>query len=169
MPTTLELMDARLKRMSITVDTDKAEGALRVVAAQMNNFRPFYDNYLAPEVYRELADNFATAGRYVGGWRALSPAYAAWKMAHYGSRPLMVLLGPLRASLSSPGSRNAIYRVNGRTMVIGSTLPYATAHQRGAGRLPQRRIVFAPKPAITRALLKAWIVDSTKATGLPFK
>lgn len=169
MPTTLQLMDARLKRMSITVDTDKAEGALRVVAAQMNNFQPFYDEYLAPEVYRQLADNFATSGRYVGGWRALSPGYAAWKLAHYGPRPIMVRTGALRASLAGPRTKGAIYMVNGRTMIIGSAVPYSLAHQRGTGRLPRRQIVFAPKAAVTRSLVKAWIVDKSKGSGLEFR
>jgi len=49
----------------------------------------------------QMREEFMTEGASTGGhWAPLTPAYAAWKEAHYPGRPIGVLTGALRSSMT---------------------------------------------------------------------
>lgn len=86
---------------------------------------------------------FDTEGRSgSGGWSPLSPRYAAWKAAHYPGMPILVRTGTLRKSLTDGP---AVRILEPQDMWIGSDVAYGKYHQRGAGRLPQRKPVDIPE------------------------
>jgi phage gpG-like protein len=87
-----------------------------------------------------------------GRWKALSARYAAQKVARYGDKPILEATGDLRASLTSDGA-GSYYWADKQEVAIGTTLPYAMYHQRGSGKLPERKpISFSDEQ--TRDLMK---------------
>ena len=89
---------------------------------------------------------FSSEGR--GVWPALSPAYARWKAVAYPGQPLMVRTGDLRKTLTSP---RAVLAETDDTLTLGTGVPYAAYHARGAGNLPQRAPLI-PAVSITTGL-----------------
>lgn len=94
---------------------------------------------------------FATEGRYAsGGWPALSPKYAAWKARHYPGKPILEREGHLKASLTERPF--GVEAIEPGYMVLGSDVSYGAYHQKGSGRLPQRRPV-----ELTEAQRRDWV------------
>jgi phage gpG-like protein len=103
-------------------------------------------------VWEELAGRFASVegrqfrseGRYgSGGWAPLSADYAEWKHAHYPGKPILERTGRLVASLTRRPFPVEV--ITPASMTIGSDVDYGEFHQRGGGRLPQRRPVELPE------------------------
>lgn len=87
-------------------------------------------------------DQFATQGGHAsGGWRALSPAYAAWKAKRFPGKPILRRTDRLFQSLTRPLHEDFIFISKPDTMTIGTAVPYAVFHGRGTRRMPQRRPV----------------------------
>ena len=87
--------------------------------------------------------NFSAEGT-PAKWVALSPNYAKWKAKHAPGRPLLVLSGAMRASLTSrTGSSDQIRDINGRakTARFGTADRKAKWHQSGTRRMPARPVV----------------------------
>lgn len=101
----------------------------------------------------ETTRSFATRGRSTGhAWKALTPAYAAWKQAHYPGRPLMIRTGRLSRSLTDVNNRNFIFsRKSGMRLILGSRVKYGGYHQRGTQRLPARSLFI-----LNRTIAKRW-------------
>lgn len=106
----------------------------------------------ARRLWNVLADRFAkletrqfdSEGAYgSGGWPALSPAYGAWKAAHYPGKPILERTGDLRDSLTRRPFGVEVIETG--HMVLGSGIDYGRFHQAGAGALPQRRPVELPE------------------------
>ena len=93
----------------------------------------------------EVATSFKSRGRSTGrSWAPLSPTYKAWKDSAYPGRPLLVLTGRLRESLTNARSRDSVYnrRQNGCKLVsLGTRGPYAGYHQHGTSKMPRRPVV----------------------------
>lgn len=86
---------------------------------------------------------FASEGRYSGGWQALSPDYAEWKERHYPGKPILERTGDLLRSLTVRPF--GVEVIEDRFMVLGSGIDYAEFHQAGGARLPRRRPVELPE------------------------
>lgn len=94
------------------------------------------------------------------GWKPLSPAYAAWKTAHYGVLPILVRTGALRASLTSPNAPGSVNEMTPTTATFGTSNNHAMYHQTGnlntshypLGTHPPKR----PPVVITDALKRQW-------------
>lgn len=84
---------------------------------------------------------FASQGGYSGGWRPLSPRYAAWKAAHFPGKTILRRTDDLYESLVD-GPDIAILEPD--YMILGTSVGYAAYHQHGSGALPQRRPVELP-------------------------
>ena len=86
---------------------------------------------------------FNTKGQSIGeNWPSLSPIYSAWKSRNYPKRPMLVLKGDLKASVTKPTSRNLIFnRGGGKMLTLGSRVPYANAHNYGNKKLPKRTFI----------------------------
>ena len=85
-----------------------------------------------------------------GTWPALSPAYARWKAVAYPGRPIMVRTGDLRSTLTSG---KAVLAKTDDSLFLGTSVPYAAYHARGAGNLPQRPPLI-PTVSITTGLAR---------------
>lgn len=91
-------------------------------------------------------DQFYTQGKAgaSGAWKELSPAYEAQKINKYGT--LALLSGILRATGAlyeslTRQTEHTVYEKSKDEMVIGSNLERGKFHQRGGGRLPQRKVI----------------------------
>lgn len=104
---------------------------------------------------RHAGQQFDTRGEHMGTrWRSLNPQYKAWKARRHPGKPLMIRTTKLVKSLTDKNSPHAIFRHEGRKMVIGSRVPYALRHQEGgrrAGRPPRR-----PLFVVTKKIGREW-------------
>lgn len=73
-----------------------------------------------------------------GGWPKLSPVYEAWKNKKYPRRPLLVVNGRLRMSLTNKGSDDMVYEAGKLSLKLGTKVPYAIYHQTGTSKMPAR-------------------------------
>lgn len=121
----------------------QVDRTLARVMDDLEDLRPAWDT-LADRFAKVEERQFDTEGRYGGaGWPALSPAYAAWKAAHYPGQPIMVRTGEGRRGLTERPF--GVEVIEARSMALGSGTDYLRYHQRGAGNLPQRRVVELPE------------------------
>jgi len=114
--------------------------ALERAGAEVANIGKHVLPRLLPLLETETAKQFDAegAGPQSGAWAPLSVSYAAWKAAHYPGAPKLVATGTLRAALTGP-SANALRSVGGDTLSFGTRgVPYASLHQTGTGKMPQR-------------------------------
>jgi phage gpG-like protein len=102
---------------------------------------------------------YTSKGKSVGmNWPPLSPAYAAWKRRHFPNRPLLVLRGHMRDSLTNESSRNMIFnRAGGRQLILGTRIKYAKFHQYGTKRMPARPFI-----KIDQGLVNDWAQEMRK-------
>jgi phage gpG-like protein len=118
--------------------------------AAIEDWKPFFRDYVAPKFFRDVERNFETEGGYVGGWAPLSPIYAKWKATHYPGRPILQRKGRLFRSLQFANGNvgpGGVARITNTGAELGTSVPYGRFHQRGTGRMPPRRIVFLPTDA----------------------
>ena len=104
---------------------------------------------------------FNSKGRSIGEkWPPLSLGYKAWKNERFPNRPLLVLRGNLKASLTKTNSRLMIFNNRGgKKLILGTRVPYANAQNYGSRRrnLPKRLLV-----KITRKTADAWANEMRK-------
>lgn len=142
--------------------------AFNRVEQHISDFRPLWPN-VAGEIYainQEQFDSEGGAGAS-GKWAALSPAYKQWKEIHYPGQPILRLTNALFESLTDPEAPDAVYQPRQDELVIGTRVPYATAHQRGLGHLPARPIFSfseQQKRRIQKAI-QAGLVQFTRQSG----
>jgi phage gpG-like protein len=63
-------------------------------------------------------------------WKPLSKKYAAWKRAHYGNLPKLVITGAMRDAFT--------WQTTPRTLRIENNVSYWTYHQTGTRKMPAR-------------------------------
>lgn len=139
---------------------------------QIQDFRPFFRNELAPWFFARIVENFQQQGAPVGGWKPLSPRYAAWKAKHYPGKTILRRSDDLIKSLTMAGGAlgvggrlgaGGILNVSPHSAELGTSVPYARYHQHGAPKrqLPQRRILYLPPDASRTMgkLLQRWAVQ----------
>ena len=66
---------------------DQIEVLLPLMEKTLSDYRPFWEAYLAPLVYTEIKDIFASRGR--GTWPPLSKAYAAQKAKTHPGKEIL--------------------------------------------------------------------------------
>lgn len=116
---------------------------------------------LLRERFRVAEDRqFASQGR--GSWPPLSRVYGAWKARHFPGRPLMVREDELRRSLVD-GPEIDIEEPS--YAIFGTAVPYAVFHQRGAGRLPQRKVIDLDETERQEWVrtVQRWLVEEAEA------
>lgn len=129
-------------RMEIAGEVQLDRGIARF-ADGVSDYRPIWP-VIADEFYAEEKEQFATQGAAGGEqWAPLSPAYAAWKEAHYPGQPILQREGDLVASLTSASDPNAVNVQARKLLTLGSRVPYGIYHQSTAPRrvLPRRPVV----------------------------
>lgn len=105
----------------------------------ISDWTTFWRERFAPFFYDQIQRDFVLEGGNSGAsWAPLSPAYAAWKAQQFPGRGILVRSGALKASLASPDAAGAIFRTTPTALEVGTSVPYAMAHQIGTSRMPQR-------------------------------
>ena len=119
---------------------------------------------------RIMPAQFESQGAYgAGGWAPLSPAYAAWKEANYPGRPILVLSGLMKESLTGGGNAYTIKQIAPLRLEVGTRISYALKHQQGGGRVPQRKIISlteADKMTFSKSL-QAYLVSIAQRAWVP--
>lgn len=122
------------------------------------------------EFWRIEAEQFQSGGAAgaSGKWAKLSKYTEAQKIAKYGSFALIA--GPLHAteamykSLTRKTS-DSIVDIQQNSISIGTQLFYASLHQKGSGKLPQRKIIdFSDKQKtqMTKAIQRTMLSELKK-------
>lgn len=141
--------------------------AFNRVEQVISDFRPIWP-FVSDEIYAINAEQFDSEGAKgaSGKWAALSPAYKKWKEIHYPGQPILRLTNALFESLTDPEAADAVFQPGRDELVIGSRVPYATAHQRG-GRMPQRPIFSFSEPQKRRIqkAIQRGLVQFTRQAG----
>lgn len=76
-----------------------------------------------------------------GKWAPLSAKYKEWKDANFPGKPILERYGVLRAALTEGSSPYALRRADSTTLVYGTKgVPYATFHQTGTSKMPERPV-----------------------------
>lgn len=125
--------------ITVTVDGQKAfSGAVDAIAKGISDFRPVW-----PEIelafFRLELEQFNSEGSRGGSrWKPLSEKYARWKAKKYPGKQILERSGRLKRSLSVIGGQDSIRIQEPLSLSLGTSVPYAIPHQRGAGKLPQR-------------------------------
>lgn len=115
----------------------------------LDDARPAWE-VIATSFARAERRQFRTEGGYgSGGWRPLSPRYAAWKARHYPGKTILRRTDRLYRSLTERPL--GVEVLLPRRMVIGSDIEYGRFHQLGDG-LPRRRPVELPE-----SLRREWV------------
>jgi phage gpG-like protein len=125
-------------------------------------------NDIAKDFHDVEAKQFESEGSSgSGGWRPLSPRYAAWKARHYPSRGILVRTGTLRGSLTGK-NEGYIERKAPLELTLGTAVSYAAAHQRGTRRMPRRPIIELNEGDKRRwsKFVQATLVQRAKESGL---
>lgn len=113
-----------------------------------------------------LTEQFDTEGAHGGkAWAPLSPAYAAWKAQHYPGRPILVLTGQMRSSLT--GGRGVVIPER-HELTFGTPVSYARYHQTGTPRMPSRPIFALTDDDQVKVgkAMHAHMVNEAKRLGL---
>ena len=124
--------------------------------------RPF-DGGAALRIKRNWTERidkaFTSKGKSIGyDWPNLNKKYAAWKNRHFPNRPLLVLRGHLRDSLTNESSRKMVFnRAGGRQLIIGTRIKYAKFHQYGTKKMPARPFV-----KVDQGLVNDWAKEMRK-------
>ena len=109
-----------------------------LVQRDLDDMRPMWR-----EVSDVLRDEMTSVFDAEGpGWAPLAIATQADRVKHGfpAAHPILNRTGALRASLESQGGDH-IEEINPLSMVWGTRVPYADAHQEGTARMPARPIL----------------------------
>lgn len=135
-------------------------------ADSISDWKPAFEAILK-DFKKGQVEQFVSQGSYgtAGGWRPLSPRYAAWKEAHRPGMPILVFSGLLKEAATNPkaeigkdslkiiiddeGSYQLFSKRQGR-MVTKHKPAVAAYHQKGGGRLPKRAVIQLPQSQIVR-------------------
>lgn len=128
-------------------------------AKTVQDFRPFWRQYVAPWFFGHVLRGFETEGAPVDGWTPLSKTYATWKAQRYPGKGLLrrsdTLIHSLTWRSAQLQGRGGVAVFHERRAELGTAIPYARFHQRGTRRMPQRRLLYLP-PDSSRVLLRLW-------------
>lgn len=114
--------------ISLTIESAEVQNAITQLSKKIADLRWLWPD-IAGEFYKREQHLFDAQGE--GAWEPLSPNYAAWKSKYYPGQPLLVLRNDLRSSLVARLSAYAIYEPEPQALTLGSSVPYAMAHQYG--------------------------------------
>ena len=126
---------------SFTVEGEEQVGRmLSRTTDRLDDLRPFL-GAAAGFMAVAMEKQFNSEGGRTGGWAPLSDRYAADKAERWGARPILVASGAMRDSLTGSGSGSVRREIGGDSLEFGTSVPYASYHQTGTSRMPQRRIL----------------------------
>jgi phage gpG-like protein len=112
------------------------------IGQQINNFaEPFRS--IAQSFWKINEANFQAEGK-PERFEQLSPEYQKWKHKNYPGKKIMQLTGRLYDSLTAQNqteTQDTISVITPKYAELGTNTPYANAHQKGIGNLPERKVI----------------------------
>lgn len=138
-------------------------------AEGINDFSPYWQDYLLPAWYRSVGSHYETQGATTGErWAPLTARYAAWKQKHWPGMPIGVLTGDTKASVTNQSDANAVVTISPKQLTVGTRVPYAMYLQRGTKRMVARPPLRASDMFATQAarLLQEFGVKAAKTAGV---
>ncbi len=152
--------------MNISVNLQgrtEVEHALDQWAADVKIPRRLLVDLASDVIALDVAEKFANQGP---GWKALSPAYAAWKAEHFPGQPILVRTGKMREELLTI-TKGGASRVQGNRLNLTPKTPYFPVHQFGGRRVPKRQMIdlAALEPKI-HAYIEHWLSGRAHDLGL---
>jgi phage gpG-like protein len=131
--------------------------ALSMYQANIHDLRgvwPDVDEYLRTALRQLFEKEGARGGPR---WAKLTKAYKAWKDSNYPGRPILVLTGALKESLTEEDGDH-IFEPDRLGMTLGTSVPYARYHQTGTRTMrPRPPIRFLRKEdgvAVARLMME---------------
>jgi phage gpG-like protein len=105
----------------------------------LSDLRPIWSNVIR-EFYLIEAEQFESEGAAgaSGRWAPLTDAYSKSKQVSHPDKTILRADDDLFDSLTDPEAAGAILRPDEQELTLGTSVPYATAHQRGTRRMPAR-------------------------------
>ena len=152
--------------IGLEIDDDVLSVKLSKVAQSLDDWRRFWSQFWGPQFFADVQKNFAQEGDPVGGWRALSPEYAAWKLRHFGPKPILVRSGAMKESLRMGGRLN-VFRAFKAYAELGSLVKYLPFHQRGTRRMPRRQVLWIGPTVTYKRLLVRFVKEEFARAGFP--
>lgn len=120
------------------VGVNQLSRSLGVMADHISDLRPAWKE-IRKNFYENERKQFRTQGGHAsGGWKRLSPSYAAQKAKRYPGRTILVRTGTLEKALTHPAHTGSIWIPRKTSVSMGTSLPYAKYHQVGTRRMPSR-------------------------------
>jgi hypothetical protein len=164
---------------AMTSEAPQWHNAFSRFADQVMDWSPVFQA-IAEDFKKGQIEQFRTEGAYgSGGWKALSPKYAAWKEQHKPGMPILVFSGLLMKAATNPdvaftenqlmisiddaGSYQVFSKRLGR-LVTKHKPAVAGYHQKGAGRLPKRLVIQLPESQKVRwrKIFQSYMVAATR-------
>lgn len=163
-------------RITLEIDGEaQFDRVFKRIDLNLTDMRPIWE-VVRDEFWKIEADQFQSSGAAgaSGKWKPLSKAYEKQKVNKYGTFAL--LAGVL---IASEAMYKSLTRQTGDSVVdiqkdgiaIGTKLARARHHQRGGGRLPQRKVIDLSekqKTGMMKKIQKEMIAQMRKS-GVPVK
>lgn len=137
--------------------------ALSRFGSEIQDYTAFWEGRFKTWWYAIRKLDYAAAGGTTGPmWARLSDDYRRWKNQHFPSAPLLVLHGPMKASLVSDSAPGSIWRPRPTSLEVGSSISHAIYHQTGTRWMPARPPIRFAKVDQERLgkLLQAQVVEA---------
>jgi len=126
---------------------DKVIKELDETASRVRDFTPVW-RQIQQSFYEMMSRQYAMGGRKQ--WEPLSDSYARWKERVAPGRPLMVLYGHTKASLTTSSAKGSIANFSPMQLELGTAVTsergyhYPYAHQYGLGHNKVRELIDPP-------------------------
>lgn len=133
---------ARVTVFAKTYGEDQVSDYMEQIQENAKNLKPVF-HWAKRELEKANAENFASNGLPVGGWKPLSAEYAAWKISKFPGQPTLIRGGELFRSLTSFNSKDTDIRDT--TATFSTSIEYAKFHQYGTSKMPARKVIFEPQ------------------------
>ncbi len=119
---------------------------LEWLSLRLRNFQSVLEVFGTYLVEQHVVRQFAAEGT-PNKWRPLSPAYAKWKAARYGSLPILVRTGAMKAGFTFLAAPRTLYIINRVAAGQGDNkTPRWLWHQFGTSRMPARPVLQINEP-----------------------
>ena len=129
--------------ISVRVSSRNIQSTIRGldrVRNQLTNLSPFWRSTAIPLIKMKLRDVFLQQGP---GWEPL--AESTIRSRQFPTLPILQQTGSLMSSVVD----NPVLEVNRKSLLYGSSNPYAQFHEHGTSRMPARPFL---RPGIQRAM-----------------
>ena len=131
----------------------------------LSDFSPALEK-IADDFLELEASQFASEGKTgSGGWKALSPDYAAWKAINYPGAKILERDGWLRDSLTVKDAPFQVREISPTEAVLGTSVSYGIFHQTGTRKMPARPPIELSESDKTRwgKLVHEWLYAMAKS------